>query len=495
MTTPNLENLFSILDAGQAVWILALGGLLCLLLDALWPKKFPVVIYLVGILTLGVSLYLSVDLWGRVVSPESIPFKQKLLVLDKLTVFFIPMIVLAGAFTLFNALGYLGKHQRQASEFVALVLFSVMGMILLVASDHLMMNFIGLELMSLAIYVLVGSQKKSIKSNEAAIKYFLMGGVASAIFLYGIAFFYGSFNTFHLAELALKVPAPSLVYLKNLSLALIFVGLMFKLAIVPFHFWAPDVYEGAPSPVTGFMATGVKIAAFGFTLRFLKELNILELPQIQGLMSILVAMTLIVGNLVALLQKDMKRMLAYSSISHAGFLLLGILAGFKGGQYYFRSADVVLYYLLGYLFMSLGAFAILSLMVDEKRDATGHGDVVGLARRHPVLAGCFSLFLLALMGLPGTVGFTAKYGIISLAIENGHLNLAIMAVVASVISAFYYLKPLSLMYFKEKPKKDVIVANPESIFIYVTLVFCLVAVLALGLKFDLYFFIAYITLR
>ena len=488
-----LTDLFHILVEGQALWVLALGGFLCLLIDALWPKKLTMLVYLVGIFSLGFSLFVSMNQWWFSLEAKS-QAAQSVFVLDRLTLFFIPMIVLSAIFTLLNALGYLGKNQKQASEFVALVLFSVLGMILLVAADHLILNFIGLETMSLAVYVLVGSQKKNLKSVEAAIKYFIMGGVASAIFLYGIAFFYGSFQTFRLTELALKVAPENLMYLKNLSLGLMLTGLFFKLGIVPFHFWTPDVYQGAPSPVTGFMATAVKIAAFGFLLRLLHELNVFNMKQIETLMSMLTVMTLVVGNLVAILQDDVKRMLAYSSISHAGFMLLGILAGYVDGNYAFQSADVVLYYLFGYTFMSLGAFAVLSLMVQEKHDATRFGDFVGLAKTHPVLAAVFSVFLLSMMGLPGTVGFTAKYGVVALAIQNGHLNLAIFAVLASVVSASYYLKPLGLMYFQKTTKPHVLLENPESIFLYVTLTFCLIAVIALGLMPDLYLPLAQLTL-
>ncbi len=484
--TPDLKSLFSVLLEGQAVWVLPASALFCLLLDAIWPKKLTVVIFLVGILSLGFALFASLgQWWGLVGQADAMP-AGGLLRFDRLTLFFIPLILLTAIFTLLNALGYLGKQQKQASEFVALILFSVMGMILLTASDHLIFAFIGLETMSLSIYVLVGSQKKNIKSNEAAIKYFILGGVASAILLYGMALFYGGFATFSLSELSLKVAAPDLAYLKNLSLGLMLVGLLFKLAIVPFHFWVPDVYQGAPSPVTGFMATGVKVATFGFVLRFFKELNVFDMAQAQSLLAVFAALTLIVGNFVAILQDDLKRMLAYSSISHAGFLLMGLLAGYVDGQYVFANGAAVLYYLLGYVVTSLGAFAVLSLMVHEKRDATTLGDFVGLAKSHPVLAFVFSVFLLSLMGLPGTVGFTVKFAVIALAVQNGHLALAVLAVLVSLVSAFYYLKPLGLMYFKGEPKREILVDNPESVFLYVTIVFCLVAVIVLGIKPDLY---------
>lgn len=489
----SLKDLLNILVEGQTLWALVAGGFLCLLLDAFWPKTLNVLVYMVGIFSLGFSLFLAQQQWWSSLE-NNINSPQGLFVFDSLTLFFIPMIALAGIFTLLNSLGYMGKQQKQAGEFVALILFSVVGMILLVSSDHLILNFIGLETMSLAIYVLVGSQKKNLKSVEAAIKYFIIGGVASAIWLYGIAFFYGSFQTFRLSELALKITPENLMYLKNLSLGLMLTGLFFKLALVPFHFWAPDVYQGAPSPITGFMATAVKISAFGFFLRFLHELNVFNMTQTASLMSALMLMTLVLGNVMAILQDDVKRMLAYSSISHAGFMVLGILAGYQEGSYSFQDADVVLFYLFGYLFMSLGAFAVLSLMVQEKQDLTRFGDFVGLAKRHPVLAFVFSVFLLSMMGLPGTVGFTAKYSVIALAVKNGHVNLALFAVLASVVSAYYYLKPIGLMYFQNTSRPQSLLNNSESIFIYATLSFCFVAVIVLGLFPDMYLPLAQLTL-
>ena len=465
----------------QALPILVLcgGAVLCLLIDAIWPHKMSTIVYTVGIVSLIVSFLFAWNAWNsniQALKPPQLDFP--ILVIDQLTLFLMLMVILVGIFSLLNALGYIQIHQTLTSEFCSLMLFSIVGMVFLFASNHLLINFIGLETMSLAVYVLVGSQRKSLKSNEAAIKYFVMGGVASAIMLYGIALFYGSFGTFHLVKISVAQVAPDMEFLRNISLALVLVGLFFKIAVVPFHFWAPDVYEGAPSPVTGFMATGVKIAAFGFVIRFLTLMNF-DIPKIQTLLTVLVSLSLIIASLLAITQTNVKRMLAYSSITHAGFLLLGILAGFQDGQYLKEHSDVLIFYLVGYTFMSLGAFAILSLMSKEKSEATDLGDLRGLAQKHPALAAMFALFLISMAGIPPTVGFAAKYNVIVLAVKNGHIGMAVLAVISSAIAVYYYLRPIVAMYFGDKEDNQVIDDIPLTIL--GTVAFCAVLVLGVGI--------------
>lgn len=484
--TPDINNLLAIFHNGTVIWILCLGALACLLIDSIWPKKMASLVYSVGISTLVAALVAAARQW---INPEAF-IKQDLLVFDMLTLFVLMLILVIGILTLFNALCYMRVNQVLTSEFCSLVLFTIIGMIFLFASDHLLVNFIGLETMSLSIYVLVGSHKKNLKSNEAAIKYFIMGGIASAILLFGIALFYGGFQTMQLSTLALLETSPSLDYLRQLAIALILVGIFFKMAVVPFHFWAPDVYEGAPAPVTGFMATAVKVAVLGFALRLFMALDIFAEPQVKMVLTVIVIATLIVGNVVAVLQEDVKRMLAYSSISHAGFLLFGLLVSFEGDKFVAANASSVLFYLLGYLFMTLGAFAILSLLTREKSEASNYADLVGLGQKHPILAGLFTLFMLSMVGMPGTVGFAAKYGVISLAVQNGHIPLAILAVIASVISAFYYLRPSVIMFFKTDNRPSVVNEIPFTATISITL--CAFVVLYLGLCPDVFLKLAQI---
>lgn len=473
-----LDSLWQIFLSGRVIWALCGGAMLCILIDSIWPQKMASLVYFVGILSLVVALYLAFDQWGGahfqvndlfVINEENV----------HLIVFFFITVIAIGILTLLNALGYLRLHQNLTAEFSALVLFAIVGMIVLVISDHLILSFIGLETMSLSIYVLVGSHKKNIKSNEAAVKYYVLGSAASAILLFGIVLLYGGYETFRLSALASQNTSPDFEFIRKIALSLVLVGLFFKLAIVPFHFWAPDVYQGAPAPVTGFMATGVKVAAFAFTIRIFMAFDILDMSPVQHLLEWVVVLTFFVGNLAAIAQDDVKRMLAYSSVAHAGFLLFGVLAGFEDGHYNGANANVVFFYLFGYFFMTLGAFAFLSLLVREKEESTSFGDLAGLGHKHPILAGVFGLFMLSMLGLPGTVGFAAKYGIIALAVHNGHIVLAILAVIVSVISAFYYLRPIAVMFFLEEKEESLISSFPLPI--YISLMFCLVGVLYLGL--------------
>jgi len=476
-----MQNLTELFTAGLTIWVLCGGALLCLLVDSIWPKKMASVVYALGVLSLGAALATAWHQWQSIANTDT-TIIHDLLVIDLTTIFFLLILIVMGILTLLNALGYIKIHQTLSGEFCTLLIFSLIGMVFLFASDHLLVNFIGLETMSMAIYVLVGSHKRNFKSNEAAIKYFIMGGVASAVLLYGIALFYGGFSTFRLSEIALQLPAHNLAYLQKIALALVLSGIFFKIAIVPFHFWAPDVYEGAPAPVTGFMATAVKTAALAFSLRVFISLNFLSIPEVPQLLSILVVLTLLTGNVVALVQENIKRMLAYSSISHAGFLLFGILAGFKGSSYDASSSSVILFYLLGYYLMTLGAFAILSLLTKEKSEASDYSDIRGLAYKHPILASVFTLFMFALIGMPGTVGFAAKYGIISLAVKNNHIPLALFSVIMSVVSVFYYLKPSVYMFFKDEPKHSIIREVPVTVTVSLTI--CAFLVLYLGLNPD-----------
>lgn len=474
------ENFTQLFYPGLSLWVIVAGAFLCLIIDALWPKKMTTVVYAVGILTLMVSLTIAWQQWQSV-SPLA-PVTSELLIIDRTSLFFLNILLIMGILTLLNVYGYLKLHENIQAEFCILLLFSLVGMVLLFASDHLLINFLGLETMSIALYVLVGSHKKNYKSNEAAIKYFIMGSTASAILLYGIALFYGGFYTFHTSVLALKVVAPELSYLQKIAFSLVLIGILFKIAIVPFHFWAPDVYEGAPAPVTGFMATAVKTASIAFGLRFLLSLNVMQSEQIMTLLKSLTVMTLFVGNVVALVQENVKRMLAYSSISHAGFMLLGIVVAHNGNKFVAEDLSAVFFYLIGYYAMTLGAFAVLSLMVREKAEAGDHTDMCGLAHKHRLLAILFTVFMLSLIGMPGTVGFAAKYGIISLAVKNNHLPLAVFAVLMSALSAFYYLKPSVFMFFKAEAPVTVIHDMPFTVTI--TLTICTLLVLYLGLNPD-----------
>ena len=504
---------------GLPIWILILGGLLCLLIDSIWPKKMTTLVFSTGILSLFLSLVLSFKQWayGDVYlcetfqsfqalgwMPQSLQtgtcsqtlsadlssfFNSSLLMMDAMTLFLFVIISLISIITLLNSLGYLKIYNSISSEFSTLLIFSTVGMFLLFSADHLILNYIGLEIMSFAVYVLGASQKQSLKSSEAGIKYYVLGGVTSAIILYGIALFYGGFGTMRLSLIASQMGA-QLAPLQMIAVAMLLFGLLFKLSIAPFHFWVPDVYEGAPAPVTGFMSTAVKTAVFGLTLRVFTQLEILNIPQVETLLTALVVLTLIVGNLSAISQSNIKRMLAYSSVSHAGFMMLGVVAGFQNHVYQEQNIEHVLFYLFAYFLMTLGAFAVLSFFTDKHSEKSDFSDLAGFGKKNPVLAIVLSLFLLSLLGLPGTVGFTAKYNVLILAVKTGKIPLAIFGVLISVISTFYYLKPIAYMFFMEPSQKSVIDKTPWTL--YSTITFCAIAVILFGVKPDTFIELSHI---
>ncbi len=337
---------------------------------------------------------------------------------------------------------FLRRSGAYHAEFPALFLFAASGMSLFVSTTDLLMLFLALELLSLPIYVLAGYQRALPRSNEAALKYFVLGAFSSALFLYGIALVYGATGATDLAALA---PRPGTGHLLPVGLLFILSGFLFKIAAAPFHMWAPDVYEGAPTPVTTFMATAVKTAGFGALLRFVWALAGRDSGiDLVGALSLLAILTMTVGNLGALTQPDVKRMLAFSSVAHAGYLLVGLAAVAAGGGR--GDAGPVLFYLLAYSITSLAAFGVVIAL--GERGANLHG-YHGLAAQRPGTAALMLLFLLALTGLPPTAGFAAKFVVIQSAVRTDHVALAVLAVICSVVSAFVYMRIAVLMYMKD----------------------------------------------
>jgi len=308
----------------------------------------------------------------------------------------------------------------------------------------LVVIFLGLETLSLALYTLSGFRKTDLRSNESALKYFLLGAFASGFFLYGIALIYGATGTTVLRRIAAFLaggspPGPLLV----IGGGLLLVGFGFKVASVPFHMWTPDVYEGAPTSVTAFMIAGTKAAAFAAFLRVF----LLALPTLHvywaAVIWVLAVLTMTLGNLVALVQTNVKRMLAYSSIAHAGYVLVAIVAGGSSG------ATSVLFYLVAYALMNLGAFAVMIALQGGGQELLVLGDYAGVGSRRPLLAGCMALFMFSLAGMPPTAGFMGKLYIFSAAVEGHYLALAVIGVLNSVVSAFFYLRLIVIMYMSE----------------------------------------------
>ncbi len=341
---------------------------------------------------------------------------------------------------------------RQYSEFLFLLMNSAVGMLLMAWSNDLIVTFIAIEIMSLCLYLLVALSHEEKLSKEAAFKYFILGGFASAVFLYGVAFIYGMSGTTYLNMIAVRAAELSTGgYLFKLGLIMAIVGLCFKIAIVPFHAWAPDVYEGSPTPVTAFMATGVKVVTFVAFLRVMK-LDFLGHDPNAPLVVILqwlAVFTMIAGNIAAIMQQSLKRMLAYSSIAHSGYVLVGLIAATVAGEAW-RGDLSVIFYVTAYTIMTLGGFCVVCLLESRENDIILIDDIKGLAKRNPLIAGVFALFLLSLAGIPPTVGFFAKFFVFSAAIKQGFVWLAVWGAIGSIIGAYYYLRPIVYMYMKDE---------------------------------------------
>ena len=348
------------------------------------------------------------------------------------------------------------KVGKTQTEIYPLTLFAVGGMMLFPAASDLITLFIALEVLSLPLYLMAGlSRRRRLLSQEAALKYFLLGAYSSAFFLFGSAFLYGYAGTVSLEgihNLISSGPGNDIFLL--IGIAALSVGLLFKVGAVPFHAWTPDVYQGAPTAVTAFMAAATKVAAFGALLRIFYTAISGAVWSWRPLITAIAIVTMLVGSLIAIAQRDVKRMLAYSSIAHAGFLLTGVLALNQSG------ITASLFYLASYGLTTLGAFALVSLVRDSAGEVTDLNRWVGLAKRSPLIATIFSLFLLSFAGIPLTAGFIGKFTIFSAAYENGNIAVVVVGVLSSAIAAFFYIRVIVMMFFADPESDSVSVVIP-----------------------------------
>jgi len=411
------------------------------------------------------------------------------LIVDRFSLFFWFVICLGGGLSSLLAGGYLPEHKLDRGEFYPLLTFSSVGAMTLAASGDLLSLFLGLETMSLGVYALTGFRRASPRSSEAAVKYFLLGSFAAALLLYGGALLYGATGHTDLAGIRGAIAAGSRsgsdsvnMGLVLVAAALVMAGLVFKVSAVPFHMWTPDAYEGAPTPATGFMAVAVKSAAFATLLRVL--LVAFGQPELSSwgagwppILAFLAVVTMTVANLTAGRQESVKRMLAYSSIAHAGYILVGVTATMRMGD---EAQGSVLFYLLAYTASTIGAFGALVLCGSRGAEAVSYEDLAGLGKRNPTVALAFSLFLVSLAGIPPTAGFFAKLYIVRAAIGADLYWLAILLVLNSVLGAYYYLRVLVFMYMRE-PSPGAAVARPmRSGYVATALVVAAFLVLVLG---------------
>jgi NADH-quinone oxidoreductase subunit N len=367
---------------------------------------------------------------------------------------------------------YLPKRGTVLTEYYILLLAAVTGMMVMAASNDLVVFFLGLETMSVAFYVLAGFTRTSKTSNESAMKYFLLGAFATGFLLYGMALVYGTLASTNIAVLRASAAAHAHEPLFVVGLGLLLIGFVFKVAAVPFHMWVPDVYEGAPTMVSGLMSTGGKSAAFAaFLLVFAPDV-LWQVGPLREAMAVLAALSMIVGNIIAITQTSVKRMLAYSSVAHAGYILTGVIAANAAGS------NGVLFYLLAYTLMNVGAFGVLSILETATLDNVQVGDLSGLSRTRPWLAGLMALFMFSLTGIPPFAGFFGKYYVFTGAIAAGYTWLAIVGVLMSVVSAYYYLRLVVVMYFQDGSSDQTDTATGLGL---ASLVMAAIAVLVLGL--------------
>jgi NADH-quinone oxidoreductase subunit N len=432
-------------DAVIPILCVTLAGLVVLLAEAFRSRdeKMPIGgLAIIGLVGAGIA---SILLWDR--NTESFGAVTA----DNFALFVNLVLVVVGILTVVFSAETVERDRLPAGEYYAVLLFAIVGMMLMGQATDLLVIFLALETMSIAVYVLTGIRRDQQQSTEAAFKYFLLGAFASSFFLYGIAFLYGTTGTTNIDELSTRIAAQSMSGnpMILLGIGLLIVGFGFKVAAVPFHMWSPDAYEGAPAVVTGFMSTGVKAAAMAAFVRvFLKGLD----PMIADWAPVLwwiAAATMIIGTVVGVAQTSLKRMLAYSSIAHAGYLLAGLVAGNEVGK------AAILFYLAAYALTNLGAFGVIALLGTRERANDDLRDYAGLWYSHPALATLMTLFLLSLGGFPPTAGFIAKWYIFSAAVGSGYYGLAIIGVLSSVVSVFFYLRIVVMMYMTERDARPV----------------------------------------
>jgi NADH-quinone oxidoreductase subunit N len=360
---------------------------------------------------------------------------------------FVHWIVCGAAFlVILGSIGYLKRDDLDAAEFCALVLFATAGMGVMAGAHELLTAFIGLEMSSIASYILASYRRDAPRSNEAAMKYFLLGSFATAFFLYGIALCFGATGSTHL-DLITPLANDSAHTLLKIGLGFIFIGLAFKVAAAPFQLWTPDVYEGAPAPVTALLSTGPKAAAFALAMRILASVDAAA-PLWFWALWVAAALSMFAGNLSAIVQTSVKRMLAYSSIAHAGYILVALTAA-AATDHPEAGIAAALFYLVGYAIVKMGAFLIVAQLGGPDERHVGIEDFTGLARRQPAMAACLSLFLLSLLGLPITAGFLGKFYVFNAALESNLIWLAILLALNSVIGSYYYLRVIVAMYMRE----------------------------------------------
>ncbi len=450
--------------------VLSVFGIVVMVLDPLVDEEKSQ--KLLGFIGLGGAVAGLLATWYMAQSP-GLAFSNMVKV-DSFSVYFHVLVIGIAAVVMLSSFEYMAVQRIRAGEYYALILFGAVGMALMSSAVELVLIFIALEISSISTYILTGFRRNEASSSESSLKYFLLGSFATAFFLYGVALMFGatgSTNIDIISQKLLTLPVPMLVYV---AMAMMFVGLGFKVAAAPFHIWTPDVYEGAPAPIVGFMSTAPKAAAFAVLLRVVFTINA---PGRFALLWMAAALSMTLGNLGALVQNNVKRLLAYSSIAHAGYLLVAL--AMTNSENPVGGISAAMFYTAAYAAMNVGAFAVVSHFANAGERYVTLEDYEGLGRTSPLLAATLSLFLLSLIGIPMTGGFFAKFYVFSAAMKAHLIGLTLIGVINSAIGAYYYLRIIVVMYMRES-RKQVPVA-PIPIGLGVALAISIIATLYLGI--------------
>ncbi len=472
-----MENLVQIalqnvnLAAIMPSLVLVCFGMGLLLINVFLPRgttRHAVWISLVGIVVTG---WISLQGWGN----PQYGFSDAV-ALDNFATFFNMIFLIGAAMTILMSDDYLRREGYPVSEYYPLILFTTAGAMWMASGTDMMTIFLGLEVMSVSLYVLAGFFRGQLASNEAGLKYFLLGAFSTGFLLYGIALIYGVTGSTRLTEIGVYLNTHASLLDNPMTLAglaLLSVGFLFKIGAAPFHMWIPDVYQGAPTPITAFMSAVPKAAAFAAFLRIMEYCFFSMKPEWTAMLWVLAVLTMTIGNIIAISQTNIKRMLAYSSISHAGYALVGMVAANEIGY------SGVLFYMLAYTFMNIGAFAVLVLAGKQGEENLTLDGFAGFGYKRPFLGVAMTIFLFSLMGLPPTAGFTGKFYIFAGAINAGYIWLVILGVLNSAVSLYYYLRVMVYMYFRTPTEDYAWVSMPASVL--VTIILGIIGSLYLGI--------------
>lgn len=463
--TYTLENL--VISPLVPEIFIALMAMLILIVDVFMTESNKKWIVPVSIATLGIAAFLSFNTIGD--APVSAFFNY--VVHDSFAAFSKALICIAGIFTIVLSQQYM-KQESHLGEYYVMMLFAILGMMLMVSANNFLTMYLGMELMALCVYVLVGYQRDMLRSSEAALKYFVLGSLASCMLLYGVTFLYGVSGSLHFTEVAKALGNHETQSSIAVMTGLVFIlaGFAFKVSMAPFHMWTPDAYEGAPTPITAFMSVAPKVAGFVLFIRILHDALSPMLHEYVTILSVLAVLSMAVGNLAAIAQRSIKRMLAYSTIGHVGFVLLGLISASEEGY------TAVLFYMLVYLFMTMGVFAIILLMRRDGFKGELLDDFAGLIHVHKGYAIAMGLLMFSMAGIPILGGFWAKFYVFMSAVEAGHTQLALIGLLFSAIGAFYYIRVIKYIFFdSEREQFNLLTDRPLQAVVIVCTLFVVIS--------------------